>query len=123
MKKKADSDFLASAGLTTAQSAVLAIIISNPGTNHSTLAKLLRQQKSAITTMVERLESAGYVEKTKSAEDQRSWTLIATTKGRLAQKQMRGAMNRINKKIHEALNDQQIGALAQQLRDLTESFR
>ena len=81
IKKRVDSDLVKSAGLTTAQAGVLTIIIDQEGTNHTYLARTLRQQKSAITTMAERLEKAGYITKKKSDSDKRSWELKVTKSG------------------------------------------
>ena len=122
IKKRADSDFVKSAGLTTAQAGVLTIIIDQEGTNHTYLARTLRQQKSAITTMAERLEKAGYITKKKSDSDKRSWELKVTKSGLEAYQRMRKPADRLNAIVDEVLKEKRVSALANDLRKLIKVF-
>ena len=122
IKKRADSDFVKSAGLTTAQAGVLTIIIDQEGTNHTYLARTLRQQKSAITTMAERLEKAGYITKKKSDSDKRSWELKVTKSGLEACQRMRKPADRLNAIVDEVLKEKRVSALANDLRKLIKVF-
>ena len=122
IKKRVDSDLVKSAGLTTAQAAVLTIIINEGGTNHTYLARILRQQKSAITTMAERLEKAGYITKQGSDKDRRSWELRVTEVGIAAYKKMSAPRDRLNAIVDETLKEKRVIAFANDLRDLIKAF-
>ena len=122
IKKRVDSDLVKSAGLTTAQAGVLTIIIDQEGTNHTYLARTLRQQKSAITTMAERLEKAGYITKKKSDSDKRSWELKVTKSGLKAYQRMRKPADRLNAIVDEVLKEKRVSALANDLRKLIKVF-
>ena len=122
IKKRVDSDLVKSAGLTTAQAAVLTIIINEGGTNHTHLARILRQQKSAVTTMVARLEKAGYITKQRSDKDRRSWELKVTEMGIAAYQKMRAPRDHLNAIVDETLKEKRVKAFAKDLRDLIKAF-
>ena len=122
IKKRADNDFFESAGLTTAQAAVLTIIIDLGGTNHTYLARTLKQQKSAITTMADRLEKAGYITKQRSDTDKRSWDLNVTKQGMAAYQRIREPVGRLNAVVDDILKEKRVAALAKDLRDLIKAF-
>jgi len=82
----------------------------------------LRQQKSAITTMADRLEKAGYITKQRSDTDKRSWDLNVTKQGMAAYQRIREPVGRLNAVVDDILKEKRVAALAKDLRDLIKAF-
>jgi DNA-binding MarR family transcriptional regulator len=72
---------LADAGLTTAQWGTLRFVRDNPGLSGADLARLARVTPASATTMLQRLEGAGLVERT-AQESGRVIETLLTPKGR-----------------------------------------
>lgn len=118
LKKKADQLALESGGMTTAQAAVLMIIINEGSASQAFIAKRLSQRESAITTMSARLESAEYITKQRSETDRRTWVLQPTTKGRKAYSTMQKALGEANNILDSAITQKRMDELAKTLKDI-----
>lgn len=118
LKKQADAALLDAGGLTTAQGAVMAILISDGPSSHRHLASRLSQRESAITTMADRLMKAGFARRERSNVDRRAWVLDATDEGRIAYAAMQDAFGQINAAIDEAFTPDEAAVVARCLRDL-----
>jgi DNA-binding MarR family transcriptional regulator len=68
-------------GLRPVEYTVLTLISENPGGSLARLARALAVTAPNITTMVDRLESRGWVARTQSEQDRRSQLLHTTAKG------------------------------------------
>ena len=102
LKKRADAKLKEAGGITTAQGAVITILLKNGPCKQGELASLLMQRESAITTMADRLIKAGYVERYRSEDDGRAWVLQATKEGRRAHDAMRKYFEEINTALDTA---------------------
>jgi len=118
LKKKADQLALESGGMTTAQAAVLSIIIHEGSASQALIAKKLSQRESAITTMSARLESAEYITKQRSETDRRTWVLKPTSKGRKAFTKMQKALGEANDILDSAISQKRMDELAKTLKDI-----
>ena len=115
LKSAADEYLLDAAGLTTSQLAALRIIVAEGQTTPNHIAATLGQQKSALTTMVRRLEAAGHVTRTKSASDGRSWLLEATESGVAAIEGLVDGFREIDELLADALSPQEAAMLGDRL--------
>lgn len=122
LKKRADQLAMESGGMTTAQAAVLNIIIRDGSASQAQVAKVLSQRESAITTMAARLLSAEYITRERSAEDRRTWVLKPTRKGRAALKAMMASLAEANALLDAAVPKPQMDALAVALQDILKAL-
>ena len=102
-------------GLTAAQLFVLHKVGDEKGLSINELAEKTLTHQSSVSVVVAKLESKGFIQKVKSQEDGRRYTLSLTKKGINARK-----------KAPHAVQDKLIGALAKMEPDmrhmLSESF-
>ncbi len=68
-------------GITPAQFAVLRVIAANPGISQVRVAEALAIERARLVQMIDSLEAAGHVERTRSAVDRRSHALRLTAPG------------------------------------------
>ncbi|MBL1075886.1 winged helix-turn-helix transcriptional regulator [Nocardia sp. 2] len=118
----ADELFQDAAGITTAQAAALSIIVRDPGCSQRTVAGLLRQRESAITTMAARLVAAGFVERKPSPTDARAWELWPTPAGTNAMARLETARAELNALIETAVGPQKVQVFADALTRLTSAL-
>lgn len=117
LKKHADRLLLDAAGITTAQAAVL-VVVAEDDPNQRAVASRLRISEPAVTGMVERLTTAGLVERRRSDTDGRAWLLRLTTPGRDALAAARGAFTEVNELLSEAIGNDRVGQLDTDLADV-----
>jgi MarR family transcriptional regulator, organic hydroperoxide resistance regulator len=123
LRVTADRLFTDEAGITTAQAAVLMLVVNHAGCSQSLIAGRLGQRESAVTTMVGRLEKAGLVERRASRDDGRAWELWPTDAGGDALGRLDVALSTVNKYLDQAIGadaDAFVDAL-QRLVDLLDS--
>lgn len=122
LQKAADRELIAAAGVTTAQAAVLALIGRPGGAHQRQIARRLGVRDSAITAMVKRLMSLGFVDRTRAPDDARSWNLTLTEHGRAALDAMQPAFRGVNDRIAGALDSAELQSLADHLTRLSTAF-
>ena len=122
MQKRADRNLGADAGITTAQTGVLAVIAKGDAVTQKDVAKALGLNESAVTAMVRRLIALDYVARRKSETDGRAKILSLTDSGRDVQKNVRPPFRKINAEIASALTDSEIAQLSDYLDRLTRAF-
>lgn len=81
LRKKSDQLLIDSAGLTTAQAGILAVVADDPGCSQRDIARRLRLGESAVVTAIGRLRGAGLVERRVSDQDPRAVALFLTARG------------------------------------------
>jgi DNA-binding MarR family transcriptional regulator len=69
-------------GLTRAQAAVLARLALQEGINQITLAQALELEPISVARLLDRLQSAGLIERRPDPGDRRAWVLYLTPKAR-----------------------------------------
>lgn len=102
LQKAADRAFLESAGVTTAQAAVLALVGDGTAVTQRDVALQLGLNESAITALVDRLERAGVIARARNPTDGRAWRLILTLPGQQALERARAPMAAINRRLDRA---------------------
>ena len=112
LKTRADAALSEAGGMTTAQSAVMSIVAKEGPVSQAYLASTLKQRESAMTSMVDRLMKAGYLDRERSPSDGRAWLLKATPYGRDALRAIRGPFQSINAILDESFEEADMNALA-----------
>lgn len=112
LKIEADGAIKDACGLTTAQSAALAIIARDGPVTQRFVADKLSQRESAITTMSSRLLKSGYITKSRSKGDARAWELSATDLGREALQKMREPFGQINEILDNSFEEGDLERMA-----------
>jgi DNA-binding MarR family transcriptional regulator len=119
MRVFADERCLATAGITTAQAAMLHIVAGKPGITQRGVASALKQRESAMTAMVKRLCEAGLLERQESENDSRAWALFLTKKGESALTDIGGPLDQINERLGAAIGNRDVGEFAEILKFLS----
>lgn len=122
MQKRADRNLGSDAGITTAQTGVLAVIAKGQGVTQKDVAKALGLNESAVTAMVRRLIALDYVTRRKSDKDARAKILTLTDSGLAVRKNVRPPFRKINEEIASALSDSEMAQLSDYLERLTRTF-
>ncbi len=122
LKKQADARLKATAGVTTAQGAVIAILLKDGPSTQRQVADALKQRESAVATMSERLIKAGYISRRRCEDDRRAWILEATKKGRAAYDSMRAPFAEVNALLDETFAAEDAARFAKGLAKVVERF-
>ncbi|WP_339796864.1 MarR family winged helix-turn-helix transcriptional regulator [uncultured Hyphomonas sp.] len=105
LQKQADLAVSGAAGISSAQSAVLAVIARSPGMRQNEVARTLGLNESAVTAMITRLIGLDLVQRSRSAEDSRAWELSLTDEGTAALSAIETPFAKINTLIDETLGE------------------
>jgi DNA-binding MarR family transcriptional regulator len=81
LMNQVDKELKDTLGVTATQAAALIYLCDNNESLMGDLSRQLHQNKSATTTLVERMVKHGFIEKRLSAEDKRAYFLHLTSKG------------------------------------------
>lgn len=100
-------------GLTPATAGVLRILARTPGLSQRTLADRLGSVPSRVVVLVDSLESAGMVSRTRDPDDRRHHRLDLTEDGRAVLGQLRGAAEQQNADILDVLSADDRAAFAE----------
>lgn len=110
-------------GLTHLEIGVLRVISENPGAMLIEISKKLAIPKSTLTSVVDRLERRGYVNRTISKKDRRSFELLLTEDGKCAQQQHIESEKMIYKKIAGAFDaPEELSTFIELLQKVVEHF-
>jgi DNA-binding MarR family transcriptional regulator len=72
-------------GLSSVEMSVLRVLAGNPDAMPTGIAKEIGVSKSTLTSAINRLETRAYIERRISPDDKRSFRLVLTDEGKLAQ--------------------------------------
>ena len=118
LKKRADGALKDSAGLTTAQAAVLSIIAKDGPVTQRFVADKLSQRESAVMTMVNRLLAADYISRQRSASDGRAWELTISANGLQALSNIKAPFALINDVLDKNIDAKDADRLAASLKKI-----
>lgn len=96
---------LAEFGLRRTTFSSLVVILSNPGLNQGQLADALAIERPNVVHIVDQLERAGLVQRTKSDEDRRAYALQPTPKGRKLHSRASNALEQHEKRLTRGLSE------------------
>ncbi len=119
---KLDQALIDSAGVTAAQSGALYYLMANDGCLLTELSRALILDKSAITGLVDRLESKNLVKRKAVPSDRRAIKLFLTETGRLAAMKCLSITKQHNDAIKEGLSQEEIDAFSSILQKIIQRF-
>ncbi|SRR5271165_665497 len=122
VQKSADRATLAAAQITTAQSAVLAVLTSGQYVTQRDIAGRLGINESAMTGMVGRLLRMKLIERQRDDADERAWRLTLNQRGRAALKRIEKPFTNINRTLESVLEPDEIAHLADYLTRISDAF-
>lgn len=123
LQTEADRAVQQAAGVTTAQSAVLALVArARGGATQRAVATQLGLHESAITAMTSRLTGLGLVERTRDPDDARAWRLRLTDDGEGALRRITRPFGVVNARIEKVCTPEEITLLADILERLATEF-
>lgn len=122
LKTQTDTALGDAGGLTTAQAAVMTIIVSSQPVTQKQIAIALSQRESAVASMALRLLKAGYITRSRSESDGRAWELNATEAGCEAMQLMQAQFDAFNVRIDNCLPDGNMEVLAAGLANIIDEF-
>jgi DNA-binding MarR family transcriptional regulator len=99
-----EDDFPKIKGLTSLEMGVLGVLYEFPGAMLRDIAERLAVPKSTLTSVIDRLERRGYINRIISNNDRRSFELLLTEDGKSAQQQHIDSEQTGYKKIAGALD-------------------
>jgi len=103
---------LDSLGLSVAQHEVLLAVARDEGLSQKAVATKLLVTKSNITALLDRMETAGLVERTPNPNDARSRSIFLTTEGRRLFKRAAKKQARVVKLMARQVNEAELDTLA-----------
>lgn len=123
VQKSADRTVLRAAKITTAQAAVLSVVVAagQPVTQR-VVADQLGLNESAVTAMTNWLLRMNLLERERDDADARAWRLRLSEQGRAALKRIEQPFRRINQKLESALEPDEIARLADYLKRIGAAF-
>jgi DNA-binding MarR family transcriptional regulator len=83
-------------GLARGQPGVLRLLWQNDGMTQTELGAALRIQPATVTRMMQRMETAGWVERRPDPDDQRVWRVYQTDAARRIRPDVEGVMNALS---------------------------
>ena len=109
--------------LSSGQVGILFLLEKNEGMNMSELSRILGSDNSAITRLIDRLETLGLVIRTAHRDDRRQNIISITEKGK-AEAEKAGIIAReTNEKIKEGFNDEELAAFKKILFSFHDKFK
>ncbi|HQH99787.1 MAG TPA: MarR family winged helix-turn-helix transcriptional regulator [Deltaproteobacteria bacterium] len=117
-----DQALIETAGVTAAQSGALYYLMANDGCLLSELSRALLLDKSAITGLIDRLESKGLVKRRATPADRRAINIFLTDAGRSAAMKCLGVTKRYNDAIKEGLSEDEVECFSRILQKIITRF-
>jgi DNA-binding MarR family transcriptional regulator len=96
----------------------LALARANPGIAQVELASELGIDKASMVTLIDRLEDAGWIQRTRSSEDRRRQSITLTAAGERTYKSLRREMLDHERKFTEVLSEREREQLVRLLQRL-----
>ncbi len=123
VQKSADRAVLRAAKITTAQAAVLSVVVAaDQPVTQRVVADQLGLNESAVTAMTNRLLRMDLLERERDDADARAWRLRLSEQGRAALKRIEQPFRRINQKLESVLEPDEIARLADYLKRIGAAF-
>ena len=118
-KKRADLALIETAGLTTAQAAVMAAIRNKSGATQRSVANALGLNESAVTAMIRKLMARKLIERRRSDRDARAWSLELSEEGEKLLAATGKPFGALNQALDESLGPDAIRQLSAKLDAIT----
>ncbi len=117
-----DQALIETAGITAAQSGALYYLKEHDGCLFTELSSALGLDKSAITGLVDRLESKGLVERRPSPDDRRAIGIFLTAAGKDTALKCLKVTREFNNRITRGLSEEEMETFSRALRNVISTF-
>ncbi len=121
--KYVDSEFSRRLGVPSVQVAALFYLMKHDGCLSKALSGVLMQNKSATTTLVERMEKNGLVEKKPSETDGRASNICLTDRGRSIAREAKPLVMEYNRSLTKHFSDADLEVIHRFLDTIIETHR
>lgn len=121
--KYADKESRQKLDVSITQTGAIFYLMKNDGCLFKDLSKVLMQNKSAITTLVERMEKNGLIIKKKSETDGRASNIFLTDKGRNISQNALSLMAEFNHGILDKFSNEEIVIIHRFLDTIIEDYK
>lgn len=123
VQKSADRAVLRAAKITTAQAAVLSVVVAaDQPVTQRVVADQLGLNEFAVTAMTNWLLRMNLLERERDDADARAWRLRLSEQGRAALKRIEQPFRRVNQKLESVLEPDEIARLADYLKRIGAAF-
>lgn len=120
--RKATDSALEPLGISTSQMPVLFLLEKNPGAMLKDVSEALRINPSAITGLIDRMETAGLVRREPSDKDERAVHLFATASGIAKAVAAKPIIARLNARLTQDLSERDIATIGRFLAAILKRF-
>ncbi len=98
-------------GMVPSHGAILNALYMNKSMTMKEIANAIRRKQPTVTVLIDKLAENGYVKKEKDRGDTRITNILLTKKGEEFQTVFLEISQKLNKKMHKGLNDEEMAAL------------
>jgi len=109
-------------GVTPAQVAILFVLADNDGATMTELSQVLSADNSTVTGLIDRLEKSGYVTRTLSDTDRRTFKVFITPEGKKEARKALRPVKKVNEYIKEGFSKDEIETFKKVLQSFFTKF-
>jgi MarR family transcriptional regulator, organic hydroperoxide resistance regulator len=120
--RKATDSALEPLGISTSQLPVLFLLEKNPGAMLKDISEALQINASAITGLIDRMETAGLVRRQQSEKDERAVHLFGTSSGIAKAVAAKPIIARLNTRLIKDFSERDIATIGRFLNSILERF-
>jgi DNA-binding MarR family transcriptional regulator len=120
--RKATDSALEPLGISTSQLPVLFLLEKNPGAMLKDISEALQINASAITGLIDRMETAGLVRRQQSEKDERAVHLFATSSGLAKAVAAKPIIGRLNTRLTGNFSERDIATVGRFLNSILRRF-
>lgn len=110
------------AGVTATQSGALYYLMANDGCSLTDLSRALSLDVSAVTGMIDRLGSKGFVTRRSKPADRRAVNVFLTEDGKAAAMKCLGVTKKYNDSVKEGLSEDEVECFSRILQKIINRF-
>ena len=122
LMKFVDKDVREKTGATATQLAAIFYLMENDGCQLVDLSRELLQNKSAITTLAERMEKNGLIRKAQSSTDKRASQLFLSSKGNRCGKKALPLIALYDSELTKGFNNKELAIITSFLSKIIDTF-
>ncbi len=109
-------------GIVPSHGSILIALFNKKQMTMKEIAEFIRRKQPTVTILIDKLLKYGYVEKRKDAEDSRSFIIQLTDKGEDFRTTFTEISDRLNKKIHRGITDNELEIFDKVLKQIAGNF-
>src|SRR3954447_16203017 len=107
-------------GLTVKHYGLLTLLVHEGPISQGRLGEVMRIDRTTMVALIDDLERAGHVDRTRNTQDRRAYALLATASGKRIQRSAATLMKRVYKEALSPLSTSERSELRRMLRSIVE---